>query len=310
LLTETRVEKTDLIAPLFFDETITSPVPIESMPGVVRYPLAMAGEVCTHLSAAGIRAVLLFGIPKDKDEQATSAYRPDGVIQEAVKNIRAALPDMVIITDLCACEYTSHGHCGIVGECRDGVDLKNDQSLVLMQEIAVSHAAAGADVVAPSCMLDGMVTSIRSALDENGYEEIPIMAYSSKFSSNLYGPFRDAAGSGYSFGDRTTYQAPVGNRREAFRESELDAGEGADILMVKPAGWFGDIISDVATLGLPVAVYQVSGEYSMIKAAAANGWLDEQKTVMESLICLKRAGADLIITYFAESVCRWLDEQQ
>jgi porphobilinogen synthase len=280
------------------------------MPGVVRYPLAMAGEVCTHLSAAGIRAVLLFGIPKDKDEQATSAYRPDGVIQEAVKNIRAALPDMVIITDLCACEYTSHGHCGIVGECRDGVDLKNDQSLVLMQEIAVSHAAAGADVVAPSCMLDGMVTSIRSALDENGYEEIPIMAYSSKFSSNLYGPFRDAAGSGYSFGDRTTYQAPVGNRREAFRESELDAGEGADILMVKPAGWFGDIISDVATLGLPVAVYQVSGEYSMIKAAAANGWLDEQKTVMESLICLKRAGADLIITYFAESVCRWLDEQQ
>jgi porphobilinogen synthase len=186
----------------------------------------------------------------------------------------------------------------------------NDPSLALMQEIAVSHAAAGADIIAPSCMLDGMVASIRSALDEYGFEEIPIMAYSSKFSSSLYGPFREAAGSGYSFGDRTTYQAPVGNRREAFRESELDAAEGADILMVKPAGWFGDIISDIATLGLPVAVYQVSGEYAMIRAAATNGWLDERKTVMESLVCLKRAGADLIITYFAEDVCRWIDEEQ
>ena len=310
LFNETRVDKDDLIAPLFFDETATEPVPIESMPGVARYPPKMAGEVCIRLAKAGIRAVLLFGIPRDKDEGATSAFRSDGVIQETISQIRAAVPDMVIITDLCACEYTSHGHCGIIGECRDGIDLKNDQSLSLMQEIAVSHAAAGADIVAPSCMLDGMVTAIRSALDENGYEEIPVMAYSSKFSSNLYGPFREAAGSGYSFGDRTTYQAPVGNRREAFRESELDAAEGADILMVKPAGWSGDIISDVASLGLPVAVYQVSGEYSMIKAAAEKGWLDERKVVMESLTCLKRAGADLIITYFAETVCRWLDEEQ
>nr|WP_319539940.1 porphobilinogen synthase [uncultured Methanospirillum sp.] len=310
LLNETRIAKTDLIAPLFFDETATSPVAIASMPGVMRYPPAMAGEVCRSLASLGIRAVLLFGIPKEKDEAASGAFAPDGVIQQTIKAIKAAVPDMVIITDLCACEYTSHGHCGIIGDCRDGVDLKNDESLALMQKIAVSHAAAGADIIAPSCMLDGMVTALRSALDENGYDEIPIMSYSSKFSSSLYGPFRDAAGSGYSFGDRTTYQEPVGNRREALRESELDAAEGADILMVKPAGWFGDIISDVATLGLPVAAYQVSGEYSMIKAAAMNGWLDERRVVMESLISLRRAGADLIITYFAESVCRWIDEEQ
>jgi porphobilinogen synthase len=308
LLNETSIKKTDLIAPLFFDETATSPVPIESMPGVVRYPVAMAGEVCKNLEKAGIQAVLLFGVPAEKDEEASGAFAPDGVIQEAIHRIRTDTPGMVIITDLCACEYTSHGHCGIVGDCVDGVDLKNDESLILMQKIAVSHATAGADIVAPSCMLDGMVTAIRTTLDENGYEETLIMAYSSKFASSLYGPFRDAAGSGYSFGDRTTYQAPVGNRREAVRESELDALEGADILMVKPAGWFGDIISDVASLGLPVAVYQVSGEYSMIRAAALSGWLDERRVVMESLICLKRAGADLIITYFAESVCRWLDE--
>jgi porphobilinogen synthase len=310
LLNETRIAKTDLIAPLFFDETTASPVAIASMPGVERYPPAMAGEVCKNLASVGIRAVLLFGIPKEKDEKASGAFAPDGVIQQTIRIIRAAVPEMVIITDLCACEYTSHGHCGIIGDGRDGVDLNNDESLALMQKIAVSHAAAGADIIAPSCMLDGMVTAIRSALDENGYEEIPIMSYSSKFSSSLYGPFRDAAGSGYSFGDRTTYQEPVGNRREALRESELDAAEGADILMVKPAGWFGDIISDVATLGLPVAVYQVSGEYSMIKAAAMNGWLDEKRVVMESLISLRRAGADLIITYYAESACRWIDEEQ
>ncbi len=310
LLEENRIEKTDLIAPLFFDENATEPVPIQSMPGVFRYPVSMAGEVSATLASVGVRSVLLFGIPKEKDEDATGAFAPDGVIQQVIPRIRASVPDMVIITDLCACEYTSHGHCGIVNECRDGVDLNNDLSLALMQEIATSHARAGADIVAPSSMLDGVVTAIRSALDENGYDETAIMAYSTKFASSLYGPFRDAAGSGYAFGDRSTYQEPVGNRREAFRESELDAAEGADFLMVKPAGWFGDIISDVAELNLPVVVYQVSGEYSMIKAAAANGWLDERRVVMESLTCLKRAGADLIITYYAESVCRWIDEQQ
>jgi len=310
LLEENRIEKTDLIAPLFFDENASEPVPIRSMPGVFRYPVAMAGDVCATLASAGVRSVLLFGIPKEKDEKASGAFAPEGVIQKVIPRIRASVPDMVIITDLCACEYTSHGHCGIVGECRDGIDLNNDLSLALMQEIAISHARAGADILAPSSMLDGVVTAIRSALDENGYDEIAIMAYSTKFASSLYGPFRDAAGSGYAFGDRSTYQEPVGNRREAFRESELDAAEGADFLMVKPAGWFGDIISDIAELNLPVVVYQVSGEYSMIKAAAANEWLDERRVVMESMTCLKRAGADLIITYFAESVCRWIDEQQ
>lgn len=310
LVQETSIAKTDLIAPLFFDETATTPVPISSMPGVYRYPPSMAGDVSAALASVGVRAVMLFGIPAEKDKEATGAFDPDGIIQQTIPLIRGAAPDMVIITDLCACEYTSHGHCGIIGECTDGMDLQNDPSLQLMQQIAVSHARAGADIVAPSCMLDGMVDAIRSALDAEGFEEIPIMAYSSKFSSSLYGPFREAADSGYSFGDRTSYQAPVANRREAFRESELDAAEGADFLMVKPAGWFGDIISDIRDLGLPVVAYQVSGEYAMIKAAAANGWLDEKRVVMESLLCLKRAGADLIITYFAESVCRWLDEKQ
>ena len=196
LLEENRIEKKDLVAPLFFDESATDPVPIRSMPGVFRYPVAMAGEVSATLATAGVRSVLLFGIPKEKDEQATGAFAPDGVIQQVIPRIRASVPDMVIITDLCACEYTSHGHCGIVNECLDGVDLNNDLSLGLMQDIAISHARAGADIVAPSSMLDGVVTAIRSALDENGYDEIAIMAYSTKFASSLYGPFRDAAGSG------------------------------------------------------------------------------------------------------------------
>lgn len=310
LLTETRIDKTDLIAPLFFDETAGDPVPIASMPGVFRYPPAQAAEVCKNLAAQGIRAVLLFGIPAEKDEEASGAHASSGVIQQVIQAIKTAVPDMVVIPDLCACEYTSHGHCGIIGDCQDGIDLKNDASLELMQKIALSYARAGADIVAPSCMLDGMITAIRTALDKEGFEEVLIMSYSSKFSSSLYGPFREAAGSGFSFGDRQSYQAPVGNHREAVRESEMDAAEGADILMVKPAGWFMDIIAEVKNLGLPVAAYQVSGEYSMIRAAAANGWLDERRIVMESLICLKRAGADLIITYFAESVCRWLDEEQ
>jgi porphobilinogen synthase len=220
--------------------------------------------------------------------------------------MKKTCPDMVIITDLCACEYTDHGHCGYVGECCDGPNLLNDASLEMMQRRAVSQAEAGADIVAPSCMLDGMVAAIREALDDYGHQEVLIMSYSSKFASALYGPFREAAGSGFSFGDRTGYQAPVSNRREAYRESEQDAAEGADILMVKPAGWFGDVITDIKQLGLPVAAYQVSGEYSMIRAATEMGWLDERRVVMESLVSLKRAGADLIITYFAEDVCRWL----
>lgn len=306
LFTETNVTTNDLIMPLFFVEGAEEKVPITSMPGQYRWPLSAAGEVAKDLAADGIRAVILFGIPKTKDATATSAFAADGVIQEATRAIKAAVPDMVVIIDLCACEYTDHGHCGIIHESCDGPDLDNDASLELMQRIAVSQAKAGADMVAPSCMLDGMVMAIREALDAAGYEYVPIMSYSTKFASALYGPFREAADSGFSFGDRLTYQMNPANGREAVRESVLDREEGADILMVKPAGLYLDVLSQVKKLGLPTAAYQVSGEYSMIKAAAQNGWIDERRIVMESLVSIKRAGADLIITYFAQDVARWL----
>lgn len=209
---------------------------------------------------------------------------------------------------LCACEYTSHGHCGIIRETAGGFELDNDASLLLMQKIAVSQAAAGADMVAPSCMLDGMVSAIRDALDDAGYSNIPIMSYSTKFASALYGPFREAADSGFAFGDRKTYQMNPANAREAFRESELDAAEGADILMVKPATFYLDVLADIRSLGLPVAAYHVSGEYAMIKAAAANGWIDEKAVVLEAMTSLRRAGADLIITYYTRDILRWLNE--
>lgn len=310
LLREITLSKQDLVAPLFVDENITKPLAIEAMPGQFRYPVNDIAAVAEDLWNRGIHAVLLFGIPKEKDPEAHSAYFPEGVVQQAVRLIKAKVPRLVVVTDVCACEYTSHGHCGIVGETRDGPDLLNDPSLELMDKIALSHARSGADIVAPSCMLDGVVGSIRTALDANGFEEVLIMSYSTKFSSALYGPFREAAGSGYEFGDRTTYQINPGNSREAFLESQMDVNEGADILMVKPAGFYLDVLSEVATLGIPVAAYQVSGEYSMIKAAAANGWLNEKATVLESLTCIKRAGADLIITYFAGDVAGWLDEKQ
>jgi len=310
LLREVTLTKQDLVAPLFVDENLDEPRPIGAMPGQFRYPVSGIAAVAGDLARKGIHAVLLFGIPKEKDQEATSAYDPEGVVQQAVRRIKAEVPGLVVITDVCACEYTSHGHCGIVGETRCGPDLLNDPSLELMDRIAVSHAGAGADIVAPSCMLDGMVASIRAALDSEGYEEVLIMSYSTKFSSAFYGPFREAAGSGYSFGDRSTYQINPGNSREAFLESQLDAAEGADILMVKPAGFYLDVLAEVATLGLPVAAYQVSGEYSMIQAAAAQGWIDRKAAVLESLTCIKRAGADLIITYFAGEVAGWLDEKQ
>jgi len=306
LLREIAVSKNDLIAPLFVDELISAPRPIDAMPGQFRYPVSAVAGVALNLWKLGIRSVLLFGIPKEKDAIGSSAYDPQGIVQQAVRRIKAEIPEMVVITDVCACEYTDHGHCGIIGKTRHGTDLLNDPSLELMNKVAVSHAESGADIIAPSCMLDGMVGSIRTALDEAGFEEVLIMSYSTKFASALYGPFREAADSGFSFGDRSTYQIHPANSREAFLESQLDADEGADILMVKPAGFYLDVLAEVATLGLPVAAYQVSGEYSMIKAAAANGWLKEKETVLESLTCIKRAGADLIITYFAEDVARWL----
>ncbi|WP_460007384.1 porphobilinogen synthase [Methanogenium cariaci] len=306
LFQETVLSTADLVAPLFVDEAAGTPMEIVSMPGQYRYPLSMITDVAEEIAAAGIHAVILFGIPVRKDAGGTEAYNPEGVIQQAVRAIKAAVPDLVVITDVCACEYTDHGHCGIVGETASGPDLLNDPSLELMAQIAVSHAQAGADIVAPSCMLDGMVMAIREELDCEGYEDTAIMSYSSKFSSALYGPFRDAADSGFSFGDRTTYQMSPANPREAFLESELDAKEGADILMVKPASLYLDILQSVCTLGLPVAAYQVSGEYAMIKAAAANGWIDEKAVALESLLAIKRAGADLIITYYARDAAGWL----
>jgi porphobilinogen synthase len=310
LLTEVKLTKNDLIAPLFVDETTKKPRPITSMPGQFRYPLSGIADVAEQLWNRGIRAVLLFGVPNDKDPDAHSAYDSAGIVQQAVRQVKEQIPSMVVITDVCACEYTTHGHCGIIGETRCGdKDLLNDPSLELMNAIAVSHAEAGADIVAPSCMLDGMVGSIRAALDDEGYDDVLIMSYSTKFASALYGPFREAAESGFAFGDRTTYQLNPANEREAYLESRMDMEEGADILMVKPAGFYLDILAEIASLGIPVAAYQVSGEYAMIKAAAANGWLREKETVLESLTCIKRAGADLIITYFAEDVCGWLDEE-
>lgn len=310
LVREHALSKDDLVAPLFIDETADSPVPIPSMPGQVRFPPDDIALVVEQLRKRGIRAVLLFGIPGRKDAAASEAYNPAGVIQQGVRSIKALVPDMVVITDVCACEYTDHGHCGIIGEGPCGLDLLNDPSLALMAQIAVSHARAGADIVAPSCMLDGMVAYIRKALDDEGFPDTAIMSYSTKFASALYGPFREAADSGFSFGDRSSYQINPANGREAVRESELDAREGADILMVKPAGFYLDLVAEIKKLGLPVAAYQVSGEYAMIRAAAAKGWIDERKTVMESLLCIKRAGADLIITYFAADVAGWLDEEQ
>jgi porphobilinogen synthase len=310
LLREVTLSKNDLIAPLFVDENLATPRPIDSMPGQFRYPPDSIAALVEGLYEKGIRAVLLFGIPKTKDKEARSAWDPDGVVQQAVRRIKSEVPEMVVITDVCACEYTDHGHCGIVGETRGGMDLLNDPSLELMDRIAISHARSGADIVAPSCMLDGVVGSLRAALDSEGLEEVLIMAYSTKFSSGLYGPFREAADSGFAFGDRTTYQINPANSREAILESQLDADEGADILMVKPAGFYLDILAEIAGIGLPVAAFQVSGEYSMIKAAAERGWLKEKETVLESLTCIKRAGADLILTYFAADVAGWLDEQE
>ena len=304
IFTETRLSPDAFCLPLFFDETAEEEIPISSMPGQVRYPLSAAETLAQKLYAEGVRSVILFGIPKEKDSCATQAFAEDGVIQRAVSAMKKASPNLVVITDLCACEYTSHGHCGIIR----GEELDNDESLLLMQKIAVSQAKAGADMVAPSCMLDGMVSAIREALDYEGFSNIPIMSYSTKFASSLYGPFREAADSGFAFGDRKSYQMNPANAREAFRESELDAEEGADILMVKPATFYLDVLSDIRSLGLPVAAYHVSGEYAMIKAATANGWIDEKKVVMEAMTSIKRAGADLIITYYTRDILRWLNE--
>jgi porphobilinogen synthase len=301
LISETTLDVNDLICPVFVDETITKPMEINSMPGYFRQPLSMIADEAASISELGIPAIILFGIPEKKDETGSHAYGDNDVIQRAIRAIKSKVGgNLIVITDLCLCEYTSHGHCGMVSKTQE---ILNDPTLKILGKTAVSHALAGADMVAPSGMMDGMVGAIRSALDDNDFADIPVMSYAAKYCSSFYGPFREAAGSGYAFGDRASYQMDPANTDEALREVALDIEEGADIIMVKPALPYLDIIYRVKKkFRMPTAAYHVSGEYSMIKAAASNGWLDEKSVVEESLVSIKRAGADMILTYFAKDV--------
>jgi len=303
MVRETRLSRDDLVMPLFVDETIDAPTPIVSMPGQSRHSLRSLVEECRRLAGAGVRAVILFGIPASKDAQGSGAWAENGVVQRAIRALKDALPELLVIGDVCLCEYTSHGHCGVV----DGDRVLNDPSLELLARTAVSQAAAGADVLAPSDMMDGRIGHIRTALDGAGHSRVPIMAYSAKYASSLYGPFREAADSAPQFGDRRSYQMDPANFREALREMELDVEEGADIIMVKPALAYLDVIRAARErFSLPVAAYQVSGEYAMIKAAGERGWIDETRVVMETLTSIRRAGADVILTYFALQVAQRL----
>jgi porphobilinogen synthase len=302
MLTETRLHPDDFVLPLFFDESIDVVKYTASMPGVPTYPLRDAERIAERLYSSDINAVMLFGVPRHKDAEGSGAYSADGVVQNAIRKI-ASSSDLLIIADLCMCEYTDHGHCGIIS---DGT-VDNDLTLLRYRKIAESLAEAGADMVAPSGMMDGQVLNIREALDDAGHDEVSIMAYSAKFCSGFYGPFRDIAHSAPSSGNRASYQMNPANGREAVREMALDIKEGADIIMVKPAMPYLDVISLAKReFDVPVAAYQVSGEYAMIKAAATNGWLDERRTMMESLTSIKRAGADILISYFAEDAVKEL----
>ena len=303
MVRETRLSLDSLIYPLFIvpGKKVREPVP--SMPGVERMSVDVAAEEAKACADLGIRSVLLFGIPEKKDPKGSHAWLKSGVVQKAVRAIKKAAPDLVVVTDVCLCEYTSHGHCGLV----DKGTVLNDPTLELLAKTALSHAQAGADMVAPSDMMDGRVGAIREALDDAGFEHIPIMSYAVKYASAFYGPFRDAAESTPQFGDRRAYQMDPANQREALREATLDLEEGADILMVKPAMPYLDVVRLLREeFTLPVAAYQVSGEYSMLKAAAEKGWLDEERVMMESLTSIARAGADIIITYFAKEAARLL----
>ncbi len=305
LVVETELSVNNLICPIFVDETIKKPAEIGSMPDQYRFPLDMVADEAKEIKELGIPAILLFGIPETKDEEGTSAYDDNGVIQQAIQNIRSITDDLLIITDVCLCEYTTHGHCGIVDY--DAERVLNDPTLPILGKVATSHARAGADIVAPSGMMDGMVRAIRTALDIDGFTDTPIMSYAAKYCSCFYGPFREAADSGYAFGDRSGYQMDPANSDEALRELELDIDEGADIVMVKPALPYLDVLHRVkTTFSMPTAAYQVSGEYAMIVAAGARGWLDRDQAICESLLAIKRAGADMIITYFAKDAARLL----
>ncbi len=309
MVKETEISIKDLIYPLFVVEGSNIRKEVPSMPGI--YNLSIDGVIkeCRELEELGIPAIILFGIPDKKDEIGSSAYDPNGIIQKAVREIKKEKINLIVITDVCFCEYTSHGHCGILREGKYGLEVDNDKTLEILVKEALSHAEAGADIVAPSDMMDGRVLAIREALDENGFSSIPILAYSAKFASAFYGPFREAAQSAPSFGDRKGYQMDPANGNEALREVELDIEEGADIVMVKPALSYMDIIWRVKErFGVPVACYNVSGEYSMVKAASSLGYIDEKKIVMEILLSMKRAGADLILTYFAKDVAKYLKD--
>jgi len=303
MMRETRLSVDQLIMPLFVVPGKDVARPVTAMPGVAQLSIDRAVNECRTVSDLGIPAVILFGIPENKDAEGSEAYAVDGIIPRAVRAIKEALPDLMVITDVCLCEYTDHGHCGVV---IDG-DVDNDSTVDLLVREALAHAGAGADMVAPSDMMDGRVGAIRDGLDEEGFDQVPIMSYAAKFASGFYGPFREAAESVPQFGDRRSYQMDPPNAEEALREVEFDINEGADIVMVKPALAYLDLIWRVKqTFGYPVAAYSVSGEYAMIKAAAQQGWIEEDRVMMESLIAIRRAGADLILTYFAKDAARLL----
>lgn len=302
LVRETRVSTSDLVQPIFVREGEKVREEVEQMPGVYRMSIDMLVDEAKELEELGVPAILLFGIPSAKDERGSGAYSSDGIVQRAVRAVKSEVSGLVVMTDVCLCQYTSHGHCGIVA---NGVVL-NDITLELLARTAVSHAEAGADVVAPSAMMDHQVAAIREALDNEGFSDVAIMGYSAKFASSFYGPFREAAYSAPAFGDRRSYQMDMGNTREALREIEQDIREGADIVMVKPALAYLDVIARARSrFSTPIAAYSVSGEYSLIKAAASKGWIDERALALEVLTAIKRAGADIIITYFARDFARW-----
>jgi porphobilinogen synthase len=306
MLNNVRLNPKELVYPIFVDQTAQTPIPITAMPGVSRLPLGAVADEVRAAMEQDVKAVLLFGVPAKKDEMGSGAYAADGVVQQAIDKLKGEFGDeLVVIGDVCLCEYTSHGHCGVI---KDGQVL-NDDTVELLQKTAVSQAQAGADIVAPSAMMDGQVGAIRDALDDAGLDQTAIMGYSAKYASSFYGPFRDAAESTPKFGNRKSYQMVHGSVSEAIREIDLDINEGADIVMVKPALAYLDIIQAAkAEFDMPLAAYNVSGEYSMVKAAAQNGWIDEKAAALEILGGIKRAGADLIITYFAKEVKKWLTE--
>lgn len=306
MVRETRIDPAELIYPIFVAEGENIKTPVDSMPTVYQYSIDRLEEILPQIAGSGISGLLIFGIPAHKNARGTEAYNDEGITQRAIRYIKAHYPDMIVIADVCLCEYTDHGHCGLVCGCR----ILNDETLPLLSAMSVSLAKAGADIIAPSDMMDGRVAAIRKSLDENGFTDTPIMAYSAKFASGYYSPFRDAAHSAPGFGDRKTYQMDPANGREALREIEDDIREGADMVMVKPALAYLDVLKSARErFDLPLVAYNVSGEFSMVKAAAQMGWIDERRIVMENLTAIKRAGADIIITYHALDAAAWIKEE-